>query len=108
MSLTQTGWSKEEKQIVEQVLQETYQKEVAFLIDHVRQTVTNLTEIEELWQVHDLLSAKRYDLDGKYDTRESMLVFTLAQLLKENAIELQDLNGLKKDKLAKISSLAKM
>ena len=44
-----------------------------------------MTEIDELWQIHDLLSAKRYDLDGKYDARESMLVFTLAELIKENA-----------------------
>ena len=108
MSLTQTGWSKEEKQIAEQVLQKAYQEEVAFVIEHVRQTVTNLNKIDELWQVHDLLSAKRYDLDGKYDARESMLVFTLAQLIKESAIELQDLNGLNKHKLAKITSLAKM
>lgn len=108
MSLTQTGWSTQEKQIAEQILQQAYQKEVAFLIDRVRQTVTNLTEIDELWQIHDLLSAKRYDLDGKYDARESMLVFTLAELIKESAITLQDLDGLQKDKLAKISSLAKM
>jgi hypothetical protein len=37
-----------------------------------------------------------------------MLVFTFAQLLKENLIELDDLQGLEKNKLAKISSLAKM
>ena len=108
MSLTQTGWSQEEKQIVEQILQKSYQKEVALLIDHVRQKITNLSDIEELWQVHDLLSAKRYDLDGKYDTRESMLVFTLAELVKEKAIDIDDLKCLQKDKLAKISSLASM
>ena len=108
MSLTQTGWSKEEKQIAERVLQEAYQKEVAFLIENVRQKVANLTEIDELWQIHDLLSAKRYDLDSKYDSRESMLFFTLAQLIKEKLVELKDLEGLDKDKLAKISSLTKM
>ncbi len=108
MTFTPTGWSTEEKQIAEKVIQQTYQKEVALVINHVRQTVTNLTEIDELWQVHDFLSAKRYDLDGKYDARESMLVFTFAQLIKENLIELKDLDGLGKDKLAKISSLAKM
>ena len=54
------------------------------------------------------LSARRYELDGKYDSRESMLVFTFAQLIKENLIQLEHLDGLGKDKLAKISSLAKM
>ncbi len=108
MTFTPTGWSPEEKQIVDEILQRAYQQEISLVINHVRQTVINLTQIDELWQVHDFLSAKRYDLDGKYDTRESMLVFTLAQLVKENSIKLQDLDGLEKDKLAKISSLAKV
>jgi hypothetical protein len=108
MTLTQTGWSTTEKQIADRVLQQAYNLEVASLIENVRQKTSNLSNIDELWQIHDLLSAKRYDLDGKYDTRESMLVFTFAQLLKENLIELKDLEGLEKDKLAKILSLAKI
>ncbi len=108
MSLIDTGWSTEEKQIVENILAQAYDRDVSLTINHVRQKVTNLTNIEELWQVHDFLSSKRYDLDGKYDSRESMLIFTLSQLIKENVITLQDLDGLTKNKLAKISSLAKM
>lgn len=108
MTFTSTGWSAEEKKIADQVLQQTYEQEIALVINSVRQKVNNLTEIDELWQVHDFLSAKRYELDGKYDARDSMLVFTFAQLIKEDLIELQDLTGLHKDKLAKISSLAKM
>jgi len=64
--------------------------------------------MEELWQVHDLLSSKRYDLDGKYDNREPMLVFTFAELLKEGWIKLEELAGLDKGKLAQISSLSRM
>jgi hypothetical protein len=108
MTFTSTEWLTEEKQIAQKILQQTYEQEIALVIDYVRQKVTNLKEIDELWQVHDFLSAKRYELDGKYDARESMLVFTFAQLIKENLINLQDLAGLQQDKLAKISSLAKM
>jgi hypothetical protein len=108
MTLTETVWSTKEKQIAEKVLKKAYKLEITSLIDKVRQKTTNLTNIDELWQVHDLLSAKRYELDGKYDPREAMLVFTFAQLFKENLIELKDLEGLDKDKLAKISSLAKI
>ena len=108
MTITQTGWSTKEKQIAEKVLEKAYNEEVNSLINKVRQKITNITNLDELWQIHDLLSAKRYDLDGKYDSRETMLVFTFAQLLKENLIELDDLQGLEKNKLAKISSLAKI
>ena len=107
MSIIST-WSTKEKEIAEKILQKAYELEVNSLIENIRQKITNLSNIEELWEVHDILSAKRYDLDGKYDSRESMLVFTFAQLIKENLIDLKDLEALDKDKLAKISSLAKI
>lgn len=107
-TVTQTGWNHLEIQISHQVLQKAYGRETATLMAEVKNQTDNMTNIEQLWQVHDLLSAKRHDLDGKYDNRESMLVFTFAQLLKEGWISLEELNGLDSGKLAKISSLSKM
>jgi len=89
-------------------LRNAYERETNTLVTKIRQKIDNLKEIEELWEVHDLLSSKRYDLDGKYHTRESMLVFTFAQLVKEGWVNLDELQGLDKAKLAKISSLSKM
>lgn len=107
-TITQTGWNHTELKISQQVLKKAYQLETEALMTQVRSQITNMTNINQLWQVHDLLSAKRYDLDGKYDNREQMLVFTFAQLLKEGWINLEELNGLDSAKLAKISSLSKM
>ena len=105
---TQTQWNHKEIQISQKVLKKAYGRETEALIAQVKQEINHMADIEQLWQVHDLLSSKRYDLDGKYDTREPMLVFTFAQLLKEGWIELGELNGLDATKLAKISSLSKM
>ncbi|AUC59733.1 hypothetical protein AA637_00625 [Cyanobacterium sp. HL-69] len=103
-----TGWTKAEIQITEQVLKKAYERETKTLVQQVKDKINNLEDMEELWQVHDLLSSKRYDLDGKYDNREPMLVFTFAELLKEGWIKLEELAGLDKGKLAQISSLSRM
>jgi hypothetical protein len=108
MKITESGWSTAEKQFADEVLEKAYQRETTALINQVQQTITNLQSIDELWQLNDLLSAKRFNLDGKYDARESMLIFTFAQLLKEGWLELNELEELEQNKLAKISSLAKM
>ncbi len=105
---TENGWNPQEIEISQRVLKKAYQKETETLVAEVRYKINNMTEMEHLWQVHDILSAKRYDLDGKYDTREPMLIFTFAQLLKEGWISLEELQGLESAKLAKISSLAKI
>jgi len=107
-TITTAGWNHTEIEISQKVLKKAYQRETETLMAQVRSQINNMTEMEQLWQVHDLLSAKRYDLDGKYDTREGMLVFTFAQLLKEGLISLEELTGLDSAKLAKISSLSKM
>jgi hypothetical protein len=106
--ITETEWTTKEIEISQRVLNKAYQRETETLVVEVRHKINNMTDIEQLWQVHDTLSAKRYDLDGKYDAREPMLIFTFAQLLKEGWISLEELSGLHQAKLAKISSLSKI
>jgi hypothetical protein len=106
--ITEPGWTTTEIEISQRVLNKAYERETETLVSQVQHKINNMTDIEQLWQVHDILSAKRYDLDGKYDARESMLIFTFAQLLKEGWISLEELNGLDQAKLAKVSSLSKM
>ncbi len=63
----------------------------------------NLNLIERLWKL-----VKKKCLYGKYDYRYTSLIFVFAQLLKEGWLKLEDLNGLEKDKLAKIAALSRM
>lgn len=102
------GWTETEIKISRQVLNKAYEKEIKTLIEQVKKKINTMEDIDQLWQIHDLLSSKRYDLDGKYDDRESTLVFTFAQLIKEGWVSLEDLAGLDPKKLAQISSLARM
>lgn len=103
-----TGWTTAEIEISEKILKKAYERETKTLVQQVQEKIHNLNDMEELWEIHDLLSSKRYDLDGKYDSREPMLVFTFAQLIKEGWINMEELSGIDKGKLAQISSLARM
>lgn len=63
--------------------QNTYQWGVNALILKVREQSKLLTAADQVWQLHDFLSAKRYLLEGKYDYRYPMLMFVVAGLVKE-------------------------
>lgn len=108
MHLTETSWSETEKQTADNAFQLAYSRETSALIGEIRQQASSLTQVDDLWRLHDYLSAIRHDLDGKYDNRYPTLIFVFAQLLKEGWLSLEDLQGLSAEKLTKISALAKM
>lgn len=103
-----TTWSQTEQKIAETVFRRAYEREITALVEYIRENATKITEIEDLWQLNDLLNAKRHELDGKYDYQYSGLIFVFAQLLKQGWLTLDELKGLTPDKLAKISALARM
>ncbi len=98
-------WSEPEQLIAKTAFQEAYQREVNALIGQVREQAGSLASTDQIWQLHDFLSAKRFELDGKYDHRSAMLFFVLARLLKEGWLSIHELEGLAPDKLAKIDAL---
>ena len=102
------GWTKTEQQIAQKAFKKAHQREINHLIKQVRDNASEIAEIDDLWSLHDFLSARRHDIDGKYDYRESMLLFVFAQLIQQGWLYLDDLEGLSKDKLTKISALTRM
>jgi len=97
-----------EIQIIEQVFQTAHQRETSALIAHVRDRSASITELNDLWSLHDLLSTKRHEIDGKYSFNETSYVFDFASLIKEGWVSLEDLKGLNSGTLSKISALARM
>lgn len=108
LELKNNKLSKTEEKIAKKALQEAYKREKSALIAHVRDRANSLTELTDLWYLHDLLSTKRYEIDGKYVYNPSTLVFDFARLVKEGWLNLHDLQGLPSEMLSKISALAKM
>jgi Photoprotection regulator fluorescence recovery protein len=108
MTVSDTEWSKQEQEIAQKVFEKAYMRETSALIEEVRQRAGAIAELDEIWRLHDFLSARRHDLDGKYDYRYSVLIFVFARLIEEGWLHLEDLEGLDTDKLTKVSALARM
>jgi hypothetical protein len=108
MQVNEMNWSDAEQQIAQNAFQKAYERETSGLIKDVRDHAGVIAQLEDVWRLHDFLSARRYDIDGKYDYDYASLLFIFAKLLKEGYLHLDDLRGLDPSKLAKISALARM
>lgn len=106
--MTDAEWSKAEKKLALEVFERAYEREIDALIEEVRERASTIEKLDDMWQLHDFLSTRRHEIDGKYDYRYSVLIFVFAQLLKEGWLHLEELEGLASDKLTKISALTHM
>ncbi len=108
MQVSETSWSETEKKIAREAFERAYERETSALIEKVREKASAIAELDDVWGLHDFLSAKRHDIDGKYDYRYSVLIFVLAGLLKEGWLQLDELKGLEQEKLAKVAAMSRM
>ena len=108
MQVSEAKWTDLEKKIARTAFDKAYEREVEALLKQVREKAGAIAEVEHLWQLHDFLSVKRHEVEGKYDYRYSALIFIFAGLLKEGWLQISDLEGLDQDKLAKVAALARM
>ncbi|PZO17894.1 MAG: hypothetical protein DCF25_10615 [Leptolyngbya foveolarum] len=108
MQQAEVQWSPEEKKIAQAALEGARDREIEAVIKSIRENAGLISQIEDVWQLHDYLSAKRHEIDGKYDDRESFLMFTLSRLIKDGLIDLVDLSGLEPEKQSKVKILTRM
>lgn len=106
--MSEAEWTDAEKKIARTAFEQAYEQEIEALLKQVRQQANTLKALNDLWQLHDFLSAKRHEVDGKYDFQYPALPFVFAGLIKEGWLRLTDLEGLSQDKLSKIAALARM
>lgn len=108
MQVTETEWSQVEQNIAQVAFDKAYDREINALIKEINEKASVISQIEDVWGMHDYLSARRHDIDGKYDYRYSVLVFVFARLVKEGWLQLDDLEGLEASKLKKVTALSRM
>ncbi|AFY42438.1 hypothetical protein [Nostoc sp. PCC 7107] len=108
MQVSEIEWSKTEEDIAKQAFEKAYQREIEAVIQEVQQRSKMMTQADEMWQLHDFLSARRHEIDGKYEYRYSVLIFVFARLIKEGWLHLNELQGLEKDKLTKVAVMTRM
>lgn len=108
MPVSNTEWNNAEKNTARNAFDQAYEREVKALLKYVREQASTLTELDDIWQLHDFLSTKRHEIEGKYDYQYSSILFVFARLVKEGWLHLNELEGLNQDKLSKISALTRM
>ncbi len=101
-------WTQTEQSVVESAFRMAHERETTALMDEIRQRVGSLACVEDMWRLHDRLSIKRHEIDGKYDNDQAALLFVLAQLIKEGWLYRHELEGLAEDKVAKVFALVRM
>jgi site-specific recombinase XerC len=108
MQVSEAEWTDTEKKIAKTVFDKAYNREIEALLKQVREQASTIVELTDLWQLHDFLSAKRHEVEGKYDYQYSALLFVFAGLVKEGWLHLNELEGLSQDKRSKVAALARM
>ncbi|RAM52528.1 MAG: hypothetical protein C6Y22_05870 [Hapalosiphonaceae cyanobacterium JJU2] len=106
--VSDTEWSKTEKEVAQQAFERAYEREIDTLIKEVREKASAIADLDHIWHLHNFLSARRHEIDGKYDYRYSVLIFVFARLVKEGWLHLDELKGLNTDKLTKITALTRI
>ena len=102
------GWSPEERHLARQAVDLAYEREVTSLITALHNKLSQVNNSSDVWSLHDYLSAKRHEMDGKFDLRDSSLLFVFAALVKDGLLSVSELDGLAREKLVKITALARM
>ncbi len=103
-----TGWSKQEQEVARASLKLAREREIESIMLEVAHQARGMSGLDDLWKLHDFLSARRYDIEGKYDDDDSGLIFVMARLVKEGWLLTEELQGLGEDKITKVSVLSRM
>jgi hypothetical protein len=101
-------WTIQEREIVQEALAVARRREIAAIIQVVRERASDVNSIEDVWLLNDFLSARRFEMDGKYDGTEDEILFVVARLTKDGWLMSEDLVGLESAKLSKIKALIRV
>ena len=98
-------WSKKEKSVARYAFDKAYDQECRHLIKKLKEKTARLEKPEDIWELQEYLDQIEKEIAQKYDYRYSILILVFSQLLKQDWIEISDLEGLSADKIDRIKSL---
>lgn len=101
------GWSESEQTIAREAFARAYERAIVKLVEAVQMRSAALQSADSIWELHDFLSIERHTMEGRFDFRLNEILFIFASLVRDNLLQLQELDGLAADKLTKISAMSK-
>jgi hypothetical protein len=99
-------WSELEQRIARTAFDNAHGRAIASLINEIQLQAALVDSSGALWQLHDYLSIQRHRIEGRFDFRPQPILFLFASLVKDNLLNLEELDGLADAKLAKIRAMA--
>lgn len=107
MAETVVGWSETEQHLARQAFEQAYVRAIAQLIATLQSRASTLSSADSVWDLHDFLSIERHTIEGRFAFQLDGILFVFASLVKEGLLQLDELNGLDEEKLAKISAMSR-
>ena len=104
--MSATDWTSEEEAVARHAFALGKQRSVVILIETLKEQSAKLDTPESIWSLHDFLSTERYQYEGRMEFDFSNILFTLADMIKQDLIKYDDLNGLNQLKLSKIKAVS--
>ena len=101
------GWTDTEQAVAREAFDRAYTRAVQQLVAQVRTKADELETAETVWQLHDYLSIERHIIEGRFDFRLDGILFVFASLVKDSLLQIDELNGLEAEKLAKILAMSR-
>ena len=101
------GWTETEQAVAREAFDLAYNRAVQKLVAQVRAKADELDSADTVWQLHYYLSIERHTIEGRFDFRLDGILFVFASLVKDSLLQIDELNGLEADKLAKIVAMSR-
>jgi Photoprotection regulator fluorescence recovery protein len=99
-------WSDVEKKVARRAFDLALQRECTTIAAEVRKLLAEDSNPMVVWGIHDYLSEQRRMFDTKYDYRYSVLINLFGLLVAERWLSLDDLAGLRDEKIERIERSA--
>lgn len=95
-------WSPSEKKAARAAFDLALDRELKAIRQEVEALLQKSGDESSIWRVHDYLSAKRREVDEKYDYRYSVLTLVFSRLVIEGWLTLDDFSGIGAEKIEMI------
>jgi len=102
ITMNNASWSDKEKKIARAAFDKALQREFAALLEEFASRSQQIQSSGDLWDIEDFLRERRREIDRTYDYRYSQLFFVFCTLIRRGRLTLEDLTGLRPDKLEAI------
>ena len=106
--MAELTWSKTEKKIARAAFDKAYLAECRAILEAVRAQADGMDDPRDVWKIEGYLERKDKDIRPKFDYRYSVLPMVFAWMIDDNLISLDDLDGLREDKIGLIERLLEL